>query len=272
MNLKNCTTDKLFSRLLENKTNKNAWLYIGELFKRPTEAVFQKCLQLTQSDDIKERIIGVDVLSQLGSDKRPFQKETVVLLFEMLQKEDNPKILRTILSAIGHNSERLTSIFIKQLEKYKENRNSDIRFGLVMALLHCKHKNAEDILIFLSKDKHSDIRDWATFSIGSISESNDPKLLAALWDKVNDKDEDTRFEAFVGLAKRKQVEIKKNILNELETGNFGSLIFDAIKKLNDKDFLPHLEIILSEIKHDDMIDSGWITDLEECIVVLKKIE
>jgi hypothetical protein len=41
MNLKNCTTEKLFSRLLNNKTNKKERSYIGELFKRyDTPSVF----------------------------------------------------------------------------------------------------------------------------------------------------------------------------------------------------------------------------------------
>jgi HEAT repeat protein len=270
MNLKNCTTEKLFSRLLNNKTKKNEWSYIGELFRRPTEDVFQKCVQLTQSLEINERIIGVNVLSQLGSDKRSFQKETIKLLFEMLKKEENPKIIYLILVAIGHNNERLTKSHIAKIEKFKDSRSSDVRFGLVMALSRCKHKYADDILIFLSHDKHADVRDWATFSIGSLSESNDPKLIAALWERTNDRDDDTRYEAFTGLAKRKQVEIKKNIMKELETGKYGSQLFEAIAELGDTDFLLQLQTLLLDCKNDETVDSGWLADLEYCIVRLKE--
>jgi hypothetical protein len=270
MNLKNCTTEKLFSRLLHNKTKKNEWSYIGELFRRPTEDVFQKCVQLTQSLEINERIIGVNVLSQLGSDKCPFQKETVKLLFGMLEKEVNPKIIAFILFAIGHNNEKLTMPHISQIDKFKESKNSDIRFSLVMALLRCKHKGALNILIFLSEDTHSKVRDWATFSIGNISDSNDPKLIEALWKRVNDKDEDTRFEAITGLAKRKQIEIKKNIKQELETGKYGSLLFEAIAELGDTDFLPQLQTLLVDCKNDETVDSGWLSHLENCILRLKE--
>jgi hypothetical protein len=270
MNLKNCTTEKLFSRLLCNKTKKKEWSYIGELFRRPTEDVFQKCVQLTQSDDTNKRTIGVNVLSQLGSDKRPFQKETVKLLFEMLKKEENPKIIYAILVAIGHNNERLTKSHITQIEKFKYSRSSDVRFGLVRALSSCKHKYADDILIFLTHDKHADVRDWATFSIGSLSESNDPKLIAALWERVNDRDEDTRYEAFTGLAMRKQVEIKKNIMKELETGQYGSQLFEAIAELGDTNFLPQLQTLLVDCKNDETVDSGWLSHLENCILRLKE--
>jgi hypothetical protein len=269
MNLKKCTTEKLFSRLQHNKTNKKEWSYIGELFRRPTEDVFQKCVQLTQSDNVKERKIGVNVLSQLGSDKRPFQKETIKLLFEMLKKEENPRTIYLILVAIGHNNEGLTKAHIAQIEKFKSSRNSNIRFGLVMALSRCKHKYADDILIFLSRDKRADVRDWATFSIGSLRESNDPKLIAALWERVDDKDEDTRYEAFTGLAKRKQVEMKKYIKAELETNQFGSQLFEAIAELNDTDFLPQLEALLLDCKNDETINSGWLANVEYCIGVLR---
>jgi HEAT repeat protein len=188
----------------------------------------------------------------------------------MLKKEENPKLIYSILVAIGHNNERLTKSHITKIEKFKDSRNSDIRFGLVMALSRCKHKYADDILIFLTHDKHADVRDWATFSIGSLSESNDPKLIAALWERINDKDIDTRYEAFTGLAMRKQVTIKKNIKEELETNQFGSLLFEAIAELKDIDFLPQLETLLVDCKNDETVDSGWLANLEYCIVRLKE--
>jgi hypothetical protein len=46
-------------------------------------------------------------------------------------------------------------------------------------------------------------------------------------------------------------------------------LFDAIKELNDVDFLPHLESLFIEAKKIQTTSVGWLAALEECILELK---
>ena len=61
MSKKNWTTEKLFTRLLNNKSKKSYWEYISILRSRPDKDVFFKCVELTTSDIPKNRIIGIDI-------------------------------------------------------------------------------------------------------------------------------------------------------------------------------------------------------------------
>lgn len=74
MSRKEWTDDKLFFRLLNNKSDKTYWDNISELRSRPNNSVFEKCQDLVNSDNPKKRMIGVDILAQLGISPRPFTR------------------------------------------------------------------------------------------------------------------------------------------------------------------------------------------------------
>jgi hypothetical protein len=64
--------------------------------------------------------------------------------------------------------------------------------------------------------------------------------------------------------------IKEVIISELKTGDFGTLLFEAILKLNDKDFLPLLTENLNTVKNDmDTINKGWLLALEGTVEELE---
>lgn len=264
MSRKTWSNDKLFTRLLENKSDKTYWNNIQELHSRATDDVFIKCCELVKSSNQKENIIGIDVLSQLGLE-RPFKKETVQLYFEILENQTDVKVLNSILTAIGHNnSETLTESQIAFLTNFKTHSEPDVRYGLVYSLLFIENKKAIETLIYLSDDKISWIRDWATFGIGQI-ERNNKTIREALWKRVNDKHQDTKLEAIRGLAKRKDIRVKEIIKRELSGGEFGILLFEAIEELNDKEILTFLYQHLEKCENDNSINPLWLNDLRDCI-------
>jgi HEAT repeat protein len=269
MSRKNWTVEKLFFRLINNKSDKTYWDNIRELHRRGNKEVFYKGYRLASSKVDKEKIIGIDVLAQLGLENRPFKKQTLKLYFQLLKKEKNVKVLWTTLYAIGHNNEELTQSQIKILTSFINNKNIEIRKSLVYALLAVQDQKAIDTLIILTNDKIASIRDWATFGIGTQIDRNNKSIRDALWKRVNDKDQDTKLEAIFGLAKRKDIRIKEIIKRELLDGEFGTLLFEAIQELNDKGFLPLLKQNLKRYKNNKSIDSVWIKDLKTCINKLK---
>ncbi len=268
MSRKKWTSDKLFFRLLNNKSKTTYWENIIELRSRANDEVHLRATQLCKSKIDKEKEIGVDLLAQLGFNPRVKQNETIDVYFELLKYAPSPKLLDNILSGIGHNNEILTDRQIQEIIKYKNHNYSDVRFSLVHALSRLENKHAIKALISLSKDKHHDIRNWATFGLGSQVELINDDIVNALYDRINDSHQETRFEAIVGLANRKDQRTKKIIIKELKTGEYGSLLFEAIEALNDKELLPYLEEILDQVKSETDINKWWLLSLEEAITSL----
>jgi len=272
MSKKEWTTEKLFTRLLSNKSEKFYWEYIRILRSRPDNDVFRQCVELTTSDIPKNRMIGIDILAQLGVSPRPFYKETIELYFNLLEIEKEPKIIMSILYGIGHNNEKLNKTQIKKLCSLAYTKNSLIKNGLVFSLLGKNDVNAIKTLIHLSADRLNHIRDWATFGIGSQIDKDTIEIRNALWKRVNDKHQDTKLEAIVGLARRKDNRVKEIIERELIGGEYGTLLFDAILHLKDKDFLPLLCENLKLAEDDTGVNPEWIIDLKLCIIKLEKVK
>lgn len=269
MSRKEWTDDKLFSRLLNNKSDNTYWDNISELRSRPNEHVFNKCRDLINSEIPRDRKIGIDVLAQLGVSPRPFRNETISLFFDILEKEKDCKVLTSLLYAIGHNNDSLNQEQIITLVSLKTNKDSSLRLGLVSSLLGLNNDYAIDTLIDLSNDKVQEIRNWATFGIGSQIETDNDKIRKALWNRIHDKNQDTKLEAIVGLAQRNEMKVKDAIQQELIDGEYGTLLFEAIELLNCVEFIPLLKDNLIRGKSDSGINPDWLKDLE---VLIDKLE
>jgi len=269
MTRKKWTSEKIFTRLLNNKTQK-FWDNIDELRKRPNTKVYNQALKLANSKTEKEKIIGIYVLAQLGFDPRFQQQKTLDLYFKLLENEKSPKVISAILSSISHNNENINGNQILKLIEFKKHTYSNVRFQLTLALSCLENENAVKTLIELSRDKHSDIRNWSTFGLGSQIEINNAEITKALWDRINDENQETKLEAIVGLANRKDSRIKEIIKRELKNGEYGILLFDAIETLNDKDFISILTENLKIAKNDNGISNEWISNLKKCIENISK--
>jgi HEAT repeat protein len=270
MSRNNWTDDKLLTRLLNNKSDKTRWDNISAIRKRPSEGLFSKCVKLTKSKDPKARSIGIDILAQMGWPPRPFLKQTLKLYFDLLNIENDPEVLMSLLFAIGHNNDNLNKRQIEKLCTFSGSDNNSIKEGLVFSLSFINDLKAIEVLIKLSTDKLSYIRDWATFNIGQV-ERNNKSIREALWSRVNDNHQDTKLEAIVGLAKRKDKRINDIIRRELIGGEYGTLLFEAIIETQDKEFLPLLKQNLKRIKKDNTTNPEWTKDLKDCIDELTKL-
>ncbi len=265
------TSEKIFNRLLNNKTQKTYWDNISELRKRPNQDVFEKAYEFAKSKNDKQKIIGLDILQQLGFEPRYNKKQTVELLFELLEKNQPENVLKSIFHGIGHNNDELSNKQISKLIEFKDLENIDVKHALISAISGIENLKAINVLIDFTKDKASSIRNWATFGIGNLIDSDNTDIRNALWDRVNDNDFETKSEAIVGLANRKDKRIKDIIISELENGDYGTLLFEAILTIKDKDFLPLLNRNLEIAKKDkDDIKNGWVLALEGTIDELKK--
>ncbi|WP_298143647.1 hypothetical protein [Flavobacterium sp.] len=271
MSRKNWTDDKIISRLINNKSVKSRWENISALRKRPSLDLFAKCIELTKSDKPKERRIGIDILAQLGLPPRPFLHETLKIYFDLLKTENDPEVLMSLLYSIGHNNENIDNEQIKQICSFENSEDSRVKDGVVAALLGIDNPAAIEMLIKLSSDKLSHIRNWATFGLGTQIERNNEAIREALWKRVNDKHQETKLEAIVGLAKRNDKRILDIIKREIIGGEYGKLLLEAVIYTKNKEFLSLLKQNLRIIKNDKTIHLEWKKDLKKCIDELTQL-
>lgn len=261
MKRKDWTDEKLFERLLTNRTKKTYWENIRELRRRPNQYVFDRAVELIKTNIDIEKIIGIDILAQLGFNPRFKQNKTVEICFSLLDKMQTPKVLESILFAISHNNEILQKDQILTLTKLKTHRYCIVRYGLVQALSGLEQKDAIETIIDLSTDKDPDIRDWAIFSLGTQIETNNDSITKVLWERTKDSSELVRFEAIAGLAKRQDKRIKDILIKELKNiDDNGSIILESIEEFNDFEFIELLEKQIELNKKTQQVNEKWLID------------
>lgn len=271
MSRKYWTDEKLIIRALNNKTDHARWNNIAELWSRPSQSLLEKCLDLIQSENKKEKILGIDILAQLGAPKRPYLLEMIDIYFKIMTDiENDEEILESLLFALGHNNQNLTPQQIAKLCSLYQHDHSFINQSLIHALGFIDVPMVIDILIQLSQDSKVNNRDWATFYLKE-SKRNNKKIRQALWNRIYDQNKKVRLEAIMGLAKRKDEAIKAIIKHELRNIEYSVGIFQAILDLNDPQFLPLLQKNLEQAKRQDITYVTWLEDLKHCIAELSQL-
>lgn len=273
MNLQKLDSKTLIKKAKKTNSEKKYWRIINILRKRGTPTFYKTCVHLVYSKNIKERLIGINILAQLsnGSTIRPYGKQIVKLFFKQLKTETKGNNIMSLLYGIGHNSEHVEKRKIKQIIPFKDHPKSWVREGITSALGSLESKPSIHALIQLSKDKHDFIRDWATFGLANY-ETDNAQIRSALWERLSDKHKDTRSEAIYGLAKRKDKRILKVLKKELKDADFGVQTFDSILEYQSPIFVSKLETVYRKYKDDKTTSKIWLSKLKNCIAELKKMK
>ncbi len=144
-----------------------------------------------------------------------------------------------------------------------------MRQGVAFGLARIDDRRASDALIELSRDADREVRNWATFGLGSISTADYPSVRVALAERLNDEDAEISMEAVAGLAERKDARAL-TVLRVLLAGDFGEVTaghLDACASLGDPSLLPGLLNLQECIAPNN--DAYWIRCLNEAIAACK---
>lgn len=127
------------------------------------------------------------------------------------------------------------------------------------------------MLIELAQDKSFKVRDWATFGLGTQLKTDNEEIRNILYKNASSKDDQIRQEAIKGLSNRDDERVEELIFSEIHKGNFGTLIFDTLLNIkNGKQYLPFIINIYEKYKNDRDINSKWLSDMKNCIEILKE--
>ena len=213
------------------------WDAIFALRFRRTRKVFDRAVALGWSACVRERQTGADALGTDFAEDRPLADAHHAALLAMLAVERDLDVLFSILCSLSHlrRPEAVGPVLA-----FVDHTEVDIRRGVVHALLTREDERSIAALTLLSRDPEPEIRDWATFGLGSMVEVDTPELRHALVERLEDDDPDTRLEAMAGLARLRDPVVLPSIRAELTTDRAGRMELEVATLFGSAELLPLL--------------------------------
>jgi hypothetical protein len=179
------------------------WIVADSLGKRADEETYEALARLCVSEDAREREFGVDAIAQFGfaDGEKPYLERTLPLLQKMVTTEGNPQVLRSVLAALGHQGDpRALPNVLDILGRPDHKRTMTDPIALA-DVLPPDHEEGLALLISMTEDEDSEIRDWATSGLAGLA-ADTPRIREALAARLSDSDLRTVAEATRGLADR----------------------------------------------------------------------
>jgi HEAT repeats len=244
-------TEELLSLALSkdmDKDNNEFWNPVWILQHRLKD-IFQKIQTLALSHDSKSQEVAATILGQNVVREKALTRESAAELFRMLRAEMNlqPSVITSIIFALGNLKE---VGFVDAVLSYKSHPNADIRYAVASSLCGCKDEDAISALIELSRDTDYDVRNWATFGLGSLIESDTKEIRTALVNRLADPEVEVRGEALVGLVARRDIRAMEPLRKELDQWMSLPLVKDCVDMLvrAKDDFGPEWEPIFQDLR------------------------
>jgi HEAT repeat protein len=210
------------------------------------DQAFEIAARLATSNLAQERRAGADILAQLGWQEKTYLSESIEILLRLL---DDPEVavIEAAAIACGH---RKSPLSVARLAELAIHPSAAVRYGVSYGLAGQDEPHAIAALLLLSKDEDRDVRDWATFALGSQTDLDTPDLREALRARLADNDPEIRGEALVGLGRRHDERLKYAILEELSGEFQGDWAFEAAEAIADPDFIPALDGMRTRMSAD----------------------
>jgi HEAT repeat protein len=224
------TIDELFRKTLEGEYDDDVpWGAVRELRRLGTREVFDKAAQWCQSADPLQRTRGLDIIAQIGKTadhpRNRFPQESFSLVSRLVCSEKDIRPLGSAIAALGHiDDERAVAL----VARFKQHPSAKIRFDVAFALgSYPNHPLSVEILLELMGDEDEEVRDWGTFGVGVLGDTDSPEVREVLARALDDTYEEVREEALVGIAKRRDLRALPPLLEALEREFVTMRIIDA---------------------------------------------
>ena len=268
-NPENRPTSTLLEKVLNlsrvDPESDECWDLIWVIRRRGDVETFETAKTWCDSDDVIERTLAANLLGQLGGDNKrdtdgqqvyPFAGQSLPLLDKLL---DDPEVdvIDAAITALGH-----LDLYepITDRPSLVTHPSADIRYTVACALCRANSEIAIEFLIKLSEDEDEDVRDWATFGLGTQCDNDTPPIRKALFSRLADTHFETQLEAIMGLARRNDSRVIPHIKVELEADGVALLVVDAAGEIASPDLVAPLEQLIEK----------WGVDTEGVEAALKR--
>jgi HEAT repeat protein len=236
------SAEVLLSRALAADDEQQRSGIVAALHARTDLAAFEAACVLTGSGVLAERLLGLEVLGQIGYPAdRPFLRATLSAVLACCD-DDRPVVLSSAITALGHLAD--ARAFPAVLARVA-HPCAEVRLAVAG---DSRAAEAAAALIQLTRDVDPEVRDWATMALSAPFEADRDELRDALAARLADTEGDTAGEALLGLAQRQDPRTLAPLLDWLDVDHPGNLIVEAAAALGAAEALPALQRLKS---------SGW---------------
>lgn len=219
---------------------------------------------LASDDDPRVRELVCDVLR--GPTQVPLA-QTLALFRRILQQEESPQVIAAIGFAFITLETSAESVAL--MLPFAGHADPSVRHGVVFALSGNRAPEAIAALIGLSADPVDEVRNWATFALGGLL--GDPgedlfdsvELRDALAARLSDSHAETRAEAVLGLAMRRDLRARGPVLEALEAVPAWSHYIEAARHLRDPAACDALRRLSAQWTGSE----DWLIDIREAMDV-----
>jgi HEAT repeat protein len=233
---------------------------ISELQHRGGRSILSSMLELCDSLDEKQQSLGLDVLGQLGvASGETFVEESIPTVIRLCEETDSLEVLQSGIAALGHmHDPQGLPVLLANVDHVDEG----VRYYVASALPWVVEDSVDpaviEALIKLMKDTSPLVRDWATFSLGTMLNEDNPVIREALWARADDEDPETIFEALRGLGSRHASGVVGRIIDLLNRPDVSSYYVDAAVAVPDRRLVEPLKALLARGWVDTDITSEWL--------------
>jgi HEAT repeats len=220
--------ERLFQEALAGKTDASRFRRIRVLHTDGAQSTFERAAQACGSTDARHRMVGADVLGQLGYPSgKLFWRESVPILMPLLTDHDDAVVRSTVvaLGMLGSDHGADMGDEGRAMCQLVAHSDLDVRESLAMELQWFRDSTPDviDTLILLSRDRASGVRNWACFSLRA-GEFDTPDVREALFARIDDRHADTRWEALAGLAVWADLRVRDRVLTAVRSGMDGVIL------------------------------------------------
>lgn len=228
------------------------WCCIRALQARGDQETFDTCAAWARDSSPDRRRAAADILAQLGFHfGTPFKPPSWLLIEPLLGDRDS-SVIAAALTACG----KLQIGDPAHLAPFAAHSSTNVRYGAVHALSNREDPESIRGLILLSRDQDRDVRNWATFGLGQLTDIDTPDLRAALLERIGDDDPELRAEirgeALIGLARRGDRRVLEPLRHELAGEFHGAWCIEAAQALADPSLAPMLTDLKRRLDPEDL--------------------
>ncbi len=242
-------------------------LALSVLQYRGSQVEFSAACQLIAQGDARERQVGATILGELGLAIRPsFVAASIQWLAPLLEDPD-PAVVTAAAFALGRRPHPHVTRYLIDLRNHP---SAAVRHAVAVGLGGKTEEAALAALVELSADTATEVRDWATFGLGQRSEADSPAIRAALWARVRVESahSDAFGEALVGLARRRDPALWRELLHWIEQGDPSSMVLNAAGRLGDQRLVAPLRALRAKVAPTD--NPHWVSSLDEALEQLQQ--
>jgi HEAT repeats len=223
--------------------NEKPWAMFDDAVKADAVAVGEAAIPLVSSRDAAERVVAIWALRQACNVCGEIREPSFLALASRVGVEDDVDACRCLAQALGAVADARAVTPLVALALHADaGVREHVAGSLPTALLESIDQAGVDALLHLMTDDNDDVRDWATFGIGSQLNVDGLDIREALAARLGDTCDDAREEAMVGLARRRDRRALPAVIEALRSDPGPRLAFEAAEYLADPVLVPWLAL------------------------------